>query len=403
MSRAPTPSSLRFGWALGVVVLAGCRAAPPEERKPDEAKPAKVTCVAVTSGELARLVVLRGRVATRPGGDLPVASLVAGKILEVKVEEGARVKPGTVVAIVDDLGPRAAVGEARAALARAKSAAAEADAALARAKTLHAAGLISKADLDAAAAKAEAAAADVAAQEAASGLASGTLGRVEVRSTFEGLVTKVFRGPGAVVDGTATTPIVEVAADARLEIVAEATEPELALVAEGDPAEADLQGHVVRGSVYALARTLDPKTGLGTARIAVDPSTEASSLRIGAFGKVRVTAKPLPSVLSIPRAALRGAVLDGADVAKCVDHKIALAHVRVGYRDEVRVEVLSGLEKGDRVAIGDVLGLSEGTPVEEGDGAASASPAPQTSAAPASPVSASPRPSSSAPSGEDGP
>ena len=358
--------------ALILAVLASCRGRPSEESKPDETRAVSVTCVAVTVGPLERSVGVRGRVMTRPGGDLPVASLVVGKILEVKVEEGTRVKQGAIIAIVDDLGPRAAALQARAGLARAKSSEAEAEAALNRAKTLQSAGIMSKGDLDTAAARATAAAA---------GLASGTLGRVEVRSTFDGVVTKIWRGAGAVVDGTAGTPIVQVAAYAHLEFVAEVTEPELAILEEGDDAAVELGGRVAKGKVAALSYALDPKTGLGTARIALNSSVDASQVRIGAFGRGRIQARSLAQALSIPRAAMRGAILDGADVAKCVGGKVTLVHVAIGYRDETRLQVLSGLETGDRVATGDVLGLGEGTSIVE----TSAEPAPSSTERPSEP------------------
>ena len=367
--------------ALILAVLASCRGRPSEESKPDETRAVSVTCVAVTVGPLERSVGVRGRVMTRPGGDLPVASLVVGKILEVKVEEGTRVKQGAIIAIVDDLGPRAAALQARAGLARAKSSEAEAEAALNRAKTLQSAGIMSKGDLDTAAARATAAAADVAAEAAAAGLASGTLGRVEVRSTFDGVVTKIWRGAGAVVDGTAGTPIVQVAAYAHLEFVAEVTEPELAILEEGDDAAVELGGRVAKGKVAALSYALDPKTGLGTARIALNSSVDASQVRIGAFGRGRIQARSLAQALSIPRAAMRGAILDGADVAKCVGGKVTLVHVAIGYRDETRLQVLSGLETGDRVATGDVLGLGEGTSIVE----TSAEPAPSSTERPSEP------------------
>lgn len=380
-----------------VALLVSCRAHPSVESEPSPGPAAAVVqCVPVASGPLPRSVELRGRVMTRPGGDLPLASLVAGKVLEMKVEEGSRVRPGGVIAIVDDLGPRAAAGEAKAALARARSTKAEADAALTRAKRLEAAGIMSKGDLDTAEARAAAADADVSAQEAAAGLASGTLGRVEVRSTFDGVVTKIWRGAGAVVDGTATTPIVEVAADAHLEFVADVTEPELALLQEGDAATVKLSSRELSGTVVALSRALDPKTGLGTVRVSLASPVDESLVRIGAFGTVRVEATKLDDALAIPRAAMRGAILDGADVAKCDAGKATIVRVTVGYRDETMVQVLSGLSKGDRVAVGDVLGLADGTPITESSsepaaekrepGASAA--APSSSSAPATSASA---------------
>jgi RND family efflux transporter MFP subunit len=305
---------------------------------------------------------------------LPVASLVAGKIVDVRVDEGARVKKGSVVALVDDLGPRAAASEAAAGVARARAAKAEADASLARTKKLEAEGIVSKADLDAAQARADAAASDLSAQEAAQGFASGTLGRVEVRTAFDGVVTKVWRGAGALVDGTAATPIVQMAADAALEFVGDATERDLDLLAIGEASEIVLASSATSfaGEVISLPRGVDPKTGLGTVRVLLSPPeaprgspTGFDDVRIGAFGHARIHAKPLAAVVSIPREALRGAVLDGAEVAVCEDGKTTLRSIGVGYRDARRVEVTSGLAVGERVAVGDVLGLGEGTSIVE--------------------------------------
>jgi HlyD family secretion protein len=380
LSRAFRASRASLSPALSLILLAGCGAkkeADPDDEGVAARESVECTCVDVQKGALDRYVSLRGRIATRPGGDLPVASLVAGKIVEVRVEEGARIKKGAVIALVDDLAPRAAASEAAAGVARARAAKTEADATLERTKKLVAEGISSRADLEVAQSHADSAASDLAAEEAAQNLASGTLGRVELRSAFDGVITKVWRGAGALVDGTAATPIVEMAADGALEFVADATERDLDLIALGEKADVVLASSATAflGDVISIPRGVDSKTGLGSVRVLLTPTPGPSGgiadaapfdeVRIGAFGHGRIHAKGLLSTLSVPRAALRGAILDGGEVAICDHGKSAIRHITIGYRDADRVEVLSGLSPGERVAVGDVLGLGDGTSITE--------------------------------------
>ena len=319
-------------------------------------------CTPAVRGSLARSVGLRGRLASPPGSDLAVASSVSGVVIEVKVAEGARVKKGQVVAVIDDLAPKASSLGAQASLVRARAEASAAAAALDRAKAMSSAGITSKADLDAAVGRAESANADVAAQEAALGLAKGTLGRTEVRSSFEGVVTRLWRGPGALVDGSAQTPIVQLAGDDALEFSADGAERDLALVVNGAKASIDLTeaGRRLEGVVVSVPLVLDT-TGVGTVRIAVarpDASAGNAPLRWGAFGRASIAAKPLDGVVFVPRSALRGAISDGPTVAICAHGKAAVTEVRVGYHDGDLVEIVSGLSEGMRVvSVGDVLGL----------------------------------------------
>jgi len=348
-----------------------------DEPKEGDRPPVEVRCVPATRGDVDETVRLRGRLSTPPGGDLGVAAQVAGRIREIKVHEGDRVAKGAVVATVDDLAPRAAAKQAGAGVARAKSAEANARTALERIKTLAANGLASKAEVEDATAKAAAARADVEAEQASEQLATGNLGRVEVRSTFPGVVTKVWRGSGALVDGTAATPIVELASTSAVEFVADVTERELSRVREGQRAEVTLStGTRLVGVVAAHSLALDSATGSGSVRVLLEPAGEtdpkapAAAPPLGSFGNVVIQLGRRAGVLSIPPSALRGAVLDGAEVAICKGDEAELRTISVGYRDAKRVEVTDGLKDGEKVAVNHVLGLENGTKIVEGkDGA----------------------------------
>jgi RND family efflux transporter MFP subunit len=231
---------------------------------------------------------------------------------------------------------------------------------LERTQALVSRGIAARQELDDATAKAETDKQGVAASRAALDLARHTLGRVQVRSAFGGVVTKLWRGAGAIVDGTAATPIAQVAATSGAELVADATEADLRRINVGRPATVSLGSDApkLEGTIRAVSSSLDAATGLGTVRIAL---TGASPMLMGAHGRVTIATRSREAVLTLPIEALRGSVSDGAEVVVCVDNLAKIKVIEVGYRDQHRLEVVSGLAESERVAIDHVLGLDDGT------------------------------------------
>ena len=351
----------RAGLLLGLVALAACRQGTAEPREAPAA--VVVRCEGPKPMAVDDVVALRGRVQPPPGGDLPVASQVAGRIAQVTVHEGDALRAGDVIAVVDDANTRDAVRQADAALAQVRAAQDNAAVTLERTRALVARGIAARQELDDATAKADEAKANVAAAVAAADLAARALGRVAVKSSFAGVVTKVWRGPGALVDGTAATPVVQLAATSAVEFVADATGPDLARVKEGAAAHGSLgEGLAFDGVVVARARALDPATGLGTARIAV--ANVAAQVPIGSYGRVAIVVAHREGVRTLPVSALRGAVADGPQVAVCHAGKVVIRAVKSGWRGTDRFEV-EGVGDDERVAVDHVLGLEDGTSVEE--------------------------------------
>jgi membrane fusion protein (multidrug efflux system) len=345
-----------------VSALLACQKPSAEE---EPAPKVTVHCVVPHIEAVDETVSLRGRLEPPPGGDLPVASQVPGRIVQVNVREGQRVARGDLVASIDDAPSRDTLRQAEAAVLQAESSEVNAKATLERAKALVARGIAAKQELDDAVARAEAARATVASTQAAADLARRTLGRVQVHSSFDGVVTRLWRGPGALVDGTSATPIVQLAAVAGVEFAADATATELAAIAPDQPAKGELaMNHSeFSGCVRARSSALDPATGLGVVRITLEAPPAA--LPIGAFGRVVVTTRHRDAVLLAPSGALRGAVADGAEIAICQDGKIALRTVKVGWRDASRFEPILGVTPTDRLAVDHVLGLEDGTLIAE--------------------------------------
>jgi membrane fusion protein (multidrug efflux system) len=348
--------------SIAVLATGACRHEPAEREPP----PVRVRCAAPAREPIEETIPLRGRVEPPPGGDLAVASQVAGRVIAIAVREGQRIASGEVVATVDDTASRGALRQADAAVAQAHAAEVNAKTTLTRTRELVDRGIAARQELEDAIARDEAARAGVVAAQAASEVARRTLGRVLVRSSFDGVVTRIWRGEGALVDGTAATPIAQLAASRAVEFVADATSRELALVVEGQRAQGTLAlaGQPFAGVVRAKATALDPATGLGTVRVTLEPLAEPPA--IGTFGRITIVTARREGVLVLPSAALRGAIADGAEVVVCKDGKAEVRPVEVGFRDRERFEVAGGLAPGERVALDHVLGLHDGTAIDEG-------------------------------------
>lgn len=343
-----------------VVLCAACHRASSES---EERAPIETRCAEATLGSIDVRVSVHGRIEPPPGADLPIASQVAGRVTQVLVKESDHVDAGATIALIDDLAAsRGSARQASAGLEQAKSAAANADATLARTKELVQRGYAAKQELDDAIARADQAHAAVIAAEATQDTAQRTLGRVQVKSAFPGVITHVWRGTGAVVDGTPSTPIVQLASAETSELRADATAGQLLHIAEGNRVTILLStgGEPLRGTVRARASALDT-TGLGTIHIGIDGARPL----LGTFATARIDVEHKQDILVVPIASIRGAVLDGASVVVCKDGKAHLTEVKTGVRDEKNVEILEGLARGDKVAIDHVLAFEDDMPIAE--------------------------------------
>ena len=356
--RARRGCLVRGAYFLVLVVACGAK-----RSEHDEEERVAAACVASEPRDVTETVTLRGRVTPPPGGDLAVASLVAGRLASVDVREGQKLSAGDVVASVDDAPSRDALQQQQGALAQVEANERNAVLARDRAKELVARGIAAKQELDDANARLAALQGEANAARATVDLARRTLGHVRVRTAFAGVVTHVWRGPGALVDGTAATPIVQVATSSAVELVCDATVVELARVAIGQHAETTFStGVKVSGDVIARSAALDALTGLGTVRISMPDAP--GSLPIGAFGTSAVVVSQRTGVATYPSSVVRGAVSDGAEVIVCADNKAHVKRAAVGWRDANRVELL-GLGAGDRLASAHVLGLEDDQAIDE--------------------------------------
>jgi len=354
--------------ALG---LAGCG---PGEKPAESAAP--VTVAAAATGPVVEWVELFGRVVPPPDRDATIAPQVAGVLLAVGVREGDAIGKGAVVARVDPAPLVDALAAAEAAARRASADAAFRRRTAERTRGLFDKGVASGQEAEADEAAAVGAEASLSESTSAVAVARRRLAWAELRAPFDGVVLKVMRRAGDTVDGSAATPVVEIAAPTPVQVAADATAGALRSIAPGQRAEVSTPGEVAThgesapqpeaapalpAQVLRVARSVDPATGAGEVRLAfVDPGVR---LVLGTSVSIRVAVREKGDALTIPAAAIRRGPDGAAQVVVIEGMTARVRPVALGIADHDRVEILSGLAAGEPVVVDDPVGLTDGTAV----------------------------------------
>lgn len=291
-----------------------------------------------------------------------LASQVMGNIVEIRVREGDRVQRGQVLAVIDDTQSRAAVERANAAthaaqqeLVAADSGLTLADATLKRYQTLFDRKSVSPQEFDevkaryqAALARRDVARADKAQAEAALAQATTVMGYTRIRAPFDGVITEKRADPGVL--ATPGMPILTLEDVRRFRLEATINESDLAYLRLGQalPVRIDSLGDTeMNGKLAQIVPAADPASRSFLIKIELPPDAR---LRSGLFGRAQFSHGQRESIL-IPKSAVveRGQlqavfVLDQNQVA-------ALRYVTLGKSSQDRVEVLAGLQNGERLVV----------------------------------------------------
>jgi RND family efflux transporter MFP subunit len=347
-------------------LLASCG---PREDKAvaDEAPRAsvRVHCAAAAEASVPDERLLRGTVAAAPDAYALIAAQVPGRITKIAVREGDAVRAGQVVAEIDARSYRDALDQAAAQLDQARSLVAHDETQVAREQRLYERGISARQQYEAASAAAEHDAAGAALARAAVSAAKANLERTVLRSPIAGIVLRVLRHPGELADGTPASAILEVADPRRAEFAASAAPYDLMALRPGQAAHArfaSLAGKTFPLTVRAVPPAVDPATGVGSVRLAFEPSETPPPF--GLFGDAVVRVGERTRALFVPEAALRHPAGSEAEVVVCDGRTARVRGVRVGLRLPQGAEIVAGLKAGELVAVDAVLGLEEGAPLE---------------------------------------
>jgi RND family efflux transporter MFP subunit len=275
-----------------------------------------------------------------------VAPKLPGRIVDIEVRAGDRVRSGQVVARLDNLESTARLGQARSALAAAEAEAARARADSQRFQNLYNKEAATRQDLDNAVAASRGA--DARAQEAREAIREieSHLGETVLRAPFDGVVVQRNQEPGDMALPGAAVITVQQSQQLRIESAIPANCAGRVRIGEDLKVRIANPDRSLRAVVDEIQPAADPKTRtvLVKARL-----PESAGVRPGAFGWLYQSCGQ-SEVLLIPDSAV-SRIGQLESVRLVVDGKARLRHVRTGRRYDGLVEILSGLGEGDTVLL----------------------------------------------------
>ena len=317
-----------------------------------------------------------------------VAPQTMGRLTAVLAGEGARVEAGTLLATIDDTSVRAQLASAEGGVAEAESALEEAGRAVAQAEAgrslaektydryrkLVAEKVVTPQEFDEvetrrtvavqeherAVKRGEQLAGRLAQARGQADAARAALGWTRVTAPFSGVVVEKRADTGSM--AVPGVPLFLLEDPGRHRIEAAVSEAYLPRLKVGSPVRVLLDagdGREIPAAVTEVVPAIDPVTRTFLVRADLPPGTA----RTGQSGRVRFAAGE-GSALTVPeRAVTRAGGGDGVFVLSG-DNVARLSPVTLGASDGDRVEVLSGLSPGARVAVSPVDRLADGDRVE---------------------------------------
>lgn len=318
-----------------------------------------------------------------------VAPQVMGRLTGVAVSEGSAVAAGALLATIDDTTARAQLSSAEGAVSEAEAAREEVDGAISQAEAgkslaektferfralreekvvtqqefdeVEARRTVAVKELERAHRKRAQVSAKIAQAKAQADAARAMLAWTRVTAPFAGVIVEKRADAGSMAVPGVPLFVLEDRRRHRIEaFVSEAYHP---LLRKGTPVQVILDADPGK-PFTAVVTEIDPAIDPASRTFTVKADLPAGRARSGQSGKVRFAAGK-GTVLAVPkRAVTRAGGSDGVFTVGAQDNVARLSIITLGAEFDGRVEVLSGLTDGARVALSQIDRLTDGARVE---------------------------------------
>jgi RND family efflux transporter MFP subunit len=312
---------------------------------PGEQAAVPVEAVAVVRRSISSYIETNGTLEAE--NDVDIVARVSGPIVQLEAEETMLVRKGQLLARIDPQEIESQLEISRVNLEDARRA-------YERAERLRQDELVSQEEYDAAKTAFESAQAQLEGNEI-------QLGYTQIRAPFDGqIVRRYIKYAQNVSNGEALFRLTDF--DPLLCPI-QVPERNIPQLKKGQRAYLEVEAWPegrFEASVLRISPVVDAATG--TVRVTLEVRTEGR-LRPGMFASVFLETETHEGALVIPRGAL--AIESIGDTVYAVGDGVAIRReVELGVREGDHVEILSGLEEGERVVSVGQDGLSDGTPIQ---------------------------------------
>ena len=346
-----------------IAVGLGVAAANWSESRADAAKAPEAEVKLVRTMKVEARAITEGYSAIgeiRPRHESDMGFRVSGKLIERKVDVGASVKKGDLLARLEDQDYRNRLLSAKADQAAAQAVLVEAEAAADRSRTLLAKGFTTRANHQVAEKNLRSAEAKLDSANVALAMAEDQLRYTELHADFDGVVTQVSAEPGQIVnagqvilrlaDPNEKDAVFSIAEAAFANPAREGELPKVTVSLLSNPAISAL------GTVREIAPVADEATR--TYKVKVSIANAADEMRFGASVEGRIANETKPVVV-LPGGALFDSA--GKPAVWVVDpaSQVKLKPIIVARYETDRVIVSDGLGEGDIVVTAGVNRLRE--------------------------------------------
>lgn len=304
-----------------------------------------VKAVAAERGEISTYLMQTTTIESERQVEIPAK--VSGQVIELPVEEGAKVKKGDLLAQLDE-------AELKIAYLRAKVSFETDKSVYERSKEMLEKTFIATEDFEAARLQYES-------SKAAYEAARLQLDYTSVRAPFEGVVTARNIELGQRVNVNQSLFVISDFNPLRARIYV--PEKDMRRIFEGMETIISVEaepGVEFKGVVKMISPIVDPESG--TSKVTIDINDDKGKLKPGMFATVFITTETHKNALIIPKKAL---VLE-SDIDQVYIYQDGKAHkvnLQVGFTSGENIEVLSGIKDGELVVTAGQDGLREGLPI----------------------------------------
>ncbi|MDF1747444.1 MAG: efflux RND transporter periplasmic adaptor subunit, partial [Alphaproteobacteria bacterium] len=348
-----------------------------------EDKPTIMTA-AVSRGDVRDTVLATGIL--KPAKLVAIGAQVSGRITDLHVSLGQKIKTGDLIAEIDSVTQVNALKTSEASLADVKAQRAEksatltqAQSTLARQKRMIAQNAISQSDFEAAEAdvktiNAQIAALDARIVEAAVAVetAKANLGYTQITAPIDGTILAIVSQEGQTVNAAQSTPTIVIVGQLdTMTVRTEISEVDIVRVAPGQRvffnilADTDRRYEATLDSIEPAPESIRSDSSITTSSSTSTSTSSSAVYYIGVFNtpnpdgllrtymtaEVHIVIAEALDVLTIPTEALGRKGKDGGYTVNILgeDGQISPRKITIGLNDKSIVEVLSGLEEGEKV------------------------------------------------------